>query len=43
LLQALLAGIYYEPNDTGLCAQGIFQEFSGFANSPTGIRKLMSP
>jgi hypothetical protein len=26
----------YEPRITGLCAQGIFQAFSGFANLPLG-------
>jgi hypothetical protein len=38
-----MVALAYEPNDTGLCAQGIFQEFSGFANSLIGIRKLISP
>jgi len=33
----------YEPNGVGLCAQGIFQAFSGLGNSLTGFGKLNSP
>ena len=29
----------YEPTTVGLCAQGIFQAFSGIANSLTGLSK----
>jgi hypothetical protein len=32
-----------EPGIVGLCAQGIFQAFSGIANSLTGFRKLKPP
>jgi hypothetical protein len=38
-----MGGYNNEPNDTGLCAQGIFQTFSGFINSLTGFGKPMSP
>jgi hypothetical protein len=31
-------GRAYEPSLMGLCAQGFFSEFSGFAKTPSGIK-----
>jgi hypothetical protein len=39
----ILGGRTNEPSDSSLCAQGIFQVFSGSINSLTGLGKLKSP